>query len=137
MSNLYTFHFYWHEKCEFMWWPVFGQLTGWPAGRVSVCGKHFNIVIFSGTVNIINVKLCMMYLFSFTRVCHFQRPWFLFQGQSMLNNLNWKLYVLIWLSWNFVWLFITSSRSWIDDHYFWFLHVFKGDNWHLLFKKNF
>ena len=40
--------------------------AGWLAGQVSVCGqvsicgKNFNFVIFSDTVNMINVKLCMM-----------------------------------------------------------------------------
>ena len=31
-----------------------------PAGRLSGCGKNFNVAIFSDTINIINVKLCMM-----------------------------------------------------------------------------
>ena len=31
-----------------------------PAGQVSVCGKDFNVAIFSDTVNVINVKLCMI-----------------------------------------------------------------------------
>ena len=30
------------------------------AGQVSICGKNFDIAIFSNTINIINVKLCMM-----------------------------------------------------------------------------
>ena len=30
------------------------------AGQVSICGKNFNIAIFSDTMKIINVKLCMM-----------------------------------------------------------------------------
>ena len=30
-----------------------------PAGRLLVCGKHFNVAIFSDTMNINNVKLCM------------------------------------------------------------------------------
>ena len=29
-------------------------------GRVTVGGKNFNVAIFSNTVNMINVKLCMM-----------------------------------------------------------------------------
>ena len=31
-----------------------------PAGRVSAFGKNFNIVIFSNTINMITVKVCMM-----------------------------------------------------------------------------
>ena len=30
------------------------------AGRLTVCGKNFNVTISSDTVNMINVKLCMM-----------------------------------------------------------------------------
>ena len=48
----------------------------------------------------------------------------------MSNSFNWKFYVHIQLSWNFVRLLITSSRLWIY-HYFWFSHMFKGDNWHI------
>ena len=35
-------------------------MLGRPAGRVPVCGKNINVAIFSDTVNMINVKLCMM-----------------------------------------------------------------------------
>ena len=31
-----------------------------PAGRMSAFGKNFNIVIFSNTINMITVKVCMM-----------------------------------------------------------------------------
>ena len=39
------------------------MLAGHPAGRVSVCGKNFNVAIFLDTIDIINVKLCMMVAF--------------------------------------------------------------------------
>ena len=42
----------------------------------------------------------------------------LLQDHSSVS-FNWKLHSLIWLSWNFVELLSTSSRSWIY-HYFWF-----------------
>ena len=31
-----------------------------PAGRLSVCGTNFNVAIFSDTINMRNVKLCML-----------------------------------------------------------------------------
>ena len=31
-----------------------------PACRLSVCGKNFNVAIFSDTINMVSVKLCMM-----------------------------------------------------------------------------
>ena len=31
-----------------------------PAGRPIVCSKIFNVAIFSDTINMINVKLCMI-----------------------------------------------------------------------------
>ena len=36
------------------------MITVRPAGRVFVCGKNFNVAIFSDTINMIHVKLCMM-----------------------------------------------------------------------------
>ena len=41
-----------------MEWSVFGRLDGWPARRAFVCAKKFNVMIFSKTVNMINIKLC-------------------------------------------------------------------------------
>ena len=40
------------EKCEFC--------NDQTAGQVSICGKSLNVAIFSDTINMINVKLCMM-----------------------------------------------------------------------------
>ena len=34
-----------------------------PAGQVFVCGKNFNVAIFSDTINMINVKICMVVIF--------------------------------------------------------------------------
>ena len=34
--------------------------AGWPSVRMSLCDKNFNIAIFSDTVNVTKVKLCMM-----------------------------------------------------------------------------
>ena len=31
-----------------------------PAGRLSVCGENFNVAIISDTIDMTNVKLCMM-----------------------------------------------------------------------------
>ena len=36
--------------------------VGWLVSQVSVCGKNFNLAIFSGTVNMINVHFCMIVL---------------------------------------------------------------------------
>ena len=36
------------------------SLVGCPASLLSIYRKNFNVVIFSGTMNVINVKLCMM-----------------------------------------------------------------------------
>ena len=51
----------------------------------------------------------------------------LFQNHGSIKQFNWKLYVLIRLSWNFVRLLSTSSGSWID-HHCWLSHMFKGDD---------
>ena len=36
------------------------RTAGWLANRVSEYGKNFNVAIFLDTINMINVKLCMM-----------------------------------------------------------------------------
>ena len=68
---------------------------------------------------------------------HFQWPWLYFKVTAVSNSFQWEFYLFKWLSWNFVWLSITSSRSWIY-HYFWFSHMFMGDHWHIssIEKKN-
>ena len=59
------------------------------------------------------------------------------RSQQCHTVLNWKCYVLFWLSWNIARLLSTSSRSWIDN-YFGLLHIFKGDNWYVSwFDRNF
>ena len=56
--------------------------------------------------------------------------WWYFKVTAVSNSFNWKFYVLIWLSLNFVWLLIASVRSWISNFY-WFLLIFKGDYQHI------
>ena len=184
-------------------------MSGWPAGWVSICGKNFKILIFSDTVNVINVKLCMMvllielYLFIPLSVTltifqghryvslHWKDHWkydlcnygvysreiikmllvgqvsglvktfniwyflrhlnvlivkfcmivlhielylfishsvtlTIFQGHSIVS-FNWKFYVPIRLSQNFMGLLSVSNRSWIY-HLFWWSLIFKRDN---------
>ena len=53
------------------------------------------------------------------------------------QSFNWKFYVLTWLSWDFIGLLSTSSRSWMCN-LFWHSHIFKGDNWLISsFEKNY
>ena len=55
--TVWFFFFYSDEKCEFCV-MISVELAGWLCGLA----KTFNIVIFSDTINVINVKLCMMVL---------------------------------------------------------------------------
>ena len=68
------------------------------------------------------------YSLNFTCSCHFQWPWPYFKVTVMSNTFNWKIWVLIQLSSNFVGSSSKSSRKWIY-HYFSLLHIFKGDDW--------
>ena len=52
----------------------------------------------------------------------------LISRSAVSNSFNWTCNVLTWLSWNFVGLLSTASRSWIY-HCFLLAHIFKGDNW--------
>ena len=47
---------------------------------------------------------------------------------SAVSKFSLRFDVLIQLSWYFVGLLSTSSRSWICN-YFWLATIFKGDNW--------
>ena len=70
---------------------MLGQLAS-----LSVCGKNFNVVIFSDTVNMINVTLCMMevflelYLFTPLSVTLIAS-----QGHSVSGSFNLKFYVFM------------------------------------------
>ena len=70
------------------------------------------------------------YILSFTCSLHFQWPWLFSKVTVVSNSFNRKFYVLIWLSWNFVELWIIASRSWID-HLFFLNILHKGDNRHI------
>ena len=107
-------------------------------GQMSALVKNFNIQIFSDTINVIKVKVCMM-------VLHIELYLFItlsvtltyFKVTAMSNNFNLKFYFHIQLSWNSVGLWSTSSRLWIC-HYSLLSHIFKGDNCHVSwFDKNF
>ena len=75
------------------------------------------------------------YSLNFTYSYHFMTL-IVFQGRSGVS-FNWTFYDLIRLGWNFVFLLITSSRSWIY-HYLWFLRMFKADKRHISsFEKHF
>ena len=87
-------------------------------GQVSRLVENFNIGIFSDAINLLYTCIT------------FQWPWHYFEVTLLWNSFNWKCYVLIWLSWYFVGLLSTSIMSWIY-HYFWLLHIYKGDNSHV------
>ena len=67
---------------------------------------------------------------SFMYSYYFQWPWLYFKVTAVSNSFNWKFCVLIRLNWNLVRLLMTSSKLWIY-HYFWFSHMFKGDDWRI------
>ena len=64
----------------------------WYASQLSVCGKNFYIAIFLDTINMINVKLCMMVvLIELYPFMLFSVTLIVFQGHSF----NWKFYISI------------------------------------------
>ena len=110
-----------------------------PAGWMIVqYGKNFHVAIFSDTITVINVKLCMMALHTELYLSYqFQSPWLCFKVTAVSNNFNWKFYDVTWVSWNFIGLLSGSSISWMYRH-FWGVNIFKEDNWHIpSFEENF
>ena len=84
-----------------------------PAGQVSVCGKKFNITIFSDPVNMIpKVKLCVMVelieLFPFIPL---SVTLIVCQGHSSVKQFVLKNVCSYLVKLNFVLFLITSSRS--------------------------
>ena len=64
------------------------MLAGHPAGQVSVCGKNFNVAIFWDTIDIINVKLCMVVAFiEVYPFASFSVTLIAFQGHSSIKQL--------------------------------------------------
>ena len=105
------------------------QLTGRPAGWVSSMppppkkennSKSFSVAMFSDMTNVINVKLGTMILILFT--CSYHLSDLAFTVTAVSNNLNWKLNVLIWLSWKFLLLLIMSTSLWIY-HCFFYIYI--------------
>ena len=89
------------EKCDNV------MISVRPASWLFVCGKNFNVVIFSDTINLINVKLCMIVALLELYPCiPLSVTLIVFQGHSSVKQFNWKFYAPIRLSWNFVRLLI-------------------------------
>ena len=103
----------------------------WAGQLVIIWCGNFYVAVSPNTISVINVKLCMMVLL--IELCLII-PLFvtltIFKVTAVSNSFNWKFYILIWWSLNFVLLLIISNRSWIY-HNFWFSHMLRGDNWHI------
>ena len=62
---------------------VYIMISVRPACRLSVCGKHFNVAIFSDTINLITVKLhIMVVLIELYRFIPLSMPLIVLQGHS-------------------------------------------------------
>ena len=60
-----------------------------PAGRLSVCGKHFNTAIVSDTINMINAKFCMVVvLMELYQFIPLSLTSIVFQGYSSVKHFN-------------------------------------------------
>ena len=70
-----------------------------PAGRVTVCGKNLNVAIFLDTINMINVKLCIMVVLTgFYPFILLSVTLIVFQGHSSVKEFELKFYVLVRLN---------------------------------------
>ena len=115
-----------NRVCNDQWWSA-----GFPAGQVSVHDKSFNITMYSDT-DYEHDKCQTLHDGSTNWALPIHTT---FSDYDCISSFNWKIYVLQ-LSWNFVGLLITSSRSWMYHYFCLFLHMFKNDNWHIsLFEK--
>ena len=64
-----------------------GQPDEQPASRVSICGKNFEFAIFLDTINMLNVKLCMMVILTvFYSFIPLSVTLIVFQGHSIVKQ---------------------------------------------------
>ena len=72
------------EKYKYIMISV--RLAGPTGGQLSGCGKKFNGAVFSNTINMINVKLCMMVVL----IGHYSfiPPWLYFKVTAVSNSLD-------------------------------------------------
>ena len=73
---------FWHTLQMLVYVMINVRPASQPASQSVICGKSFNIVIFSDIINIINVKLCMMVVL--IELC----PLIVFQGHSSVKQLS-------------------------------------------------
>ena len=92
---------------------------------VSWLNVHMWQKLYHCNINMIHVILCMMVVLTgFYLFISFLWRWLYFKSTAVSNSFNWKFNFLIWLSWNFVNLMITLSRSGIYHYFlFYFAHV--------------
>ena len=106
-------------------------------GRLADCPalQSLNVAIFSNTINVISVKLCMVSLLCFTISYHLRWPWVYLKVIAVSKSFNWNFYVLIQLSWDFSGLLSTSEISWVyylkNNNNNKLLHAFNGEKWHI------
>ena len=63
-----------------------------PSDQFSVCGKNFNVAIFSDTLNMINVRLCMIIvLIEFYPFIPLSATLILFQDHSSVKQFQLKI----------------------------------------------
>ena len=98
-------------------------------GQASGLVVTFNIGIFSDTISVIKSNFSWSY-YTLNFICslYFQWVWHYFKVTAVSNSINWKFYVLIRLSWNFVEFFKYIKQV---VNCFWLSHIFKGDNWRI------
>ena len=101
------------------------MISARPTGRLSVCSKNFNVAIFSGTINMINVKLVVVLV----PALHIQTTFSDFESTSRRSNPI-KIEICT----------IVDYLKYVMNilFFFFFSYMFRWDNWRIsLFEKHF
>ena len=115
-------------NCKEIYFPIL--IVSWVS--ICLCVQHVKSVNAANVLDTINVIKIQSHTLHNVTTCwalpvHTSFHVSFSHFNNILRSANWKF----WFSRNFIWLLITSARSQMY-HYSWFVHVFKGDDWHVL-----
>ena len=139
----FAIRWWWHSFFGLTWKMlacvmISVRLAGWPSVRMwqkLLCCDFLRHCKY-GKCQTVQMIAVDKYSLSFTHLYHFTFQWaLLYFKVTPVSDVLLEHVIFLSNEVEAVWLLIMSSRAGIY-YYFWFLHMFKEDNWHIMFEKN-